>query len=168
MRFNEIGYDFEVMDEVPFGYEVWNINPIIREEGIYIPFCRLKPFQRFEGGRDIEPKSLKAVKIETVKRYMEHPVEKLSVTKEIERYIEKASVKKVEGIYISTWDDNTKIQSNATVDLWTGEVKIGAHRFDYDFDSMRLDALTGEYVQINGFEFPCNRKNESKSSYWYE
>lgn len=168
MKFNDSGYDFDVMNDIPMGYEVWNIRPIVREDGVYIPFCRLKPIQRFEGGRDIEPKTLKAVKIENVKRYMENSDDKLSVTMEIQRYIDKASITKAEAVYISLWDDSTKVQSHATVNLWTGEIKINDHVFDYDFDNMNLDSLTGEYIQLNDFVFPCNRKNEGENSYWYE
>ena len=45
---------------------------------------------------------------------------------------------KVNGLYVSEWDDGIEIQSEAVIDLKTKEVTIGKHLYDYDFDSMDL------------------------------
>lgn len=55
---------YEIVDEVPLGYTIWNIG-VNAPEG-YLPFCRLSRHQRFEGGRDIETDTLKAMKVEGV------------------------------------------------------------------------------------------------------
>lgn len=41
---------------------------------------------------------------------------------------------KVNGLYVSEWDDGIEIQSEAVIDLETKEVTIGKHLYDYDFD----------------------------------
>lgn len=55
---------FRVFDnptDIPKGYQVWNIGNY-KPKG-YIPYCRLKTIQPFEGGRDIEADTLLALKI---------------------------------------------------------------------------------------------------------
>ena len=56
-------HTFEIVDFVPLGYEVWNIGSQNMPYG-YLPLCRLKMVQPFDGGRDIETGTLKAIKIE--------------------------------------------------------------------------------------------------------
>ena len=65
---DQFGEDvFELVNEVPLGYTVWNIgcksNGGHMTDG-YLPLCRMKRDQPFEGGRAIEPDTLKAIKIE--------------------------------------------------------------------------------------------------------
>lgn len=83
---------------------------------------------------------------------------------------------KVNGLYVSEWDDGIKIQSEAVIDLETKEVTIGKHLYDYDFDELDLQILDREYVVIGGIEYPCCRlelpfhckKGEEDKMYWYE
>lgn len=67
MEPNKIWLDhhlFEVVDQIPLGYEIWNIgNNMIKG---YIPFCRLKANQPFNGAKCIEADTLKAMKVEGV------------------------------------------------------------------------------------------------------
>jgi hypothetical protein len=51
---------YEVVTEPPLGYIIWNIGDNAPEG--YLPFCRLKFMQPFEGGREIESDTLKAIK----------------------------------------------------------------------------------------------------------
>ena len=51
---------YEVVTEPPLGYIIWNIGDNAPEG--YLPFCRLKFMQPFEGGREIESDTLKAMK----------------------------------------------------------------------------------------------------------
>lgn len=71
---DQFGEDvFELVNEVPLGYTVWNIgcksNGGHMTDG-YLPLCRLKRDQPFEGGRAIEPDTLKAIKIEGADKVM--------------------------------------------------------------------------------------------------
>ena len=56
-------YTYEVVEEVPLGYHIWNIGKQHAPEG-YLPFCRLSSKQPFPGGRSIEVDTLKALKCE--------------------------------------------------------------------------------------------------------
>lgn len=51
---------FELVEEFPLGYHIWNIGKNMRDG--YLPLCRLRPVQPFPGGREIEPDTLKAIK----------------------------------------------------------------------------------------------------------
>ena len=53
-------YRFQIVDECPLGYHVWNI-PANSIPG-YLPFCRLNSYQRFTGGRQVDTETLKAVR----------------------------------------------------------------------------------------------------------
>ena len=53
-------YRFQIVDECPLGYHVWNI-PANSIPG-YLPFCRLNSYQRFAGGQQVDTETLKAVR----------------------------------------------------------------------------------------------------------
>ena len=75
---------------------------------------------------------------------------------------------KVNGLYVSEWDDCIEIQSEAVIDLETKEVTIGKHLYDYDFDSMDLEILNRAFIVIDGEEYPCCVKGSADGDYWYE
>ena len=62
MRFEHEGHKYEEVRTIPRGYEIWNIGN--HAPPGYIPLCRLKAIQPFEGCREIEPDTLKAIKAE--------------------------------------------------------------------------------------------------------
>ena len=63
MKFLKVGEDtFEVLNTVPLGYKIWNIGRNMPDG--YLPFCRLKAVQPFEGAQCVETDSLKAVRTE--------------------------------------------------------------------------------------------------------
>lgn len=54
---------YEIVEEVPVGYLVWNIGENAPEG--YLPLCRPShKHDRYSGLRDIDPDSLKAIKVE--------------------------------------------------------------------------------------------------------
>ena len=55
-------HTFEIVEEVPHGYEIWNIGKNMIDG--YLPLCRLSQYQPFPGGRQIEGDTLKAIQIE--------------------------------------------------------------------------------------------------------
>lgn len=57
-------HTFELVDSVPRGYMIWSIGKNMIDG--YLPLCRLKrpSEQPFEGGRAIEPDTLKAIKVD--------------------------------------------------------------------------------------------------------
>ena len=60
MKIQSCEHDFEVVEEVPYGYQIWNIGKNMVDG--YLPLCRLCPQQPFPGGRSIEVDTLKAIK----------------------------------------------------------------------------------------------------------
>lgn len=61
---------YEVVTEPPRGYIIWNIGDNAPEG--YLPFCKLKFMQPFEGGREIEPDTLKAMKCDGARNLSRH------------------------------------------------------------------------------------------------
>ena len=53
------GNIYEIVHEFPLGYVVWNIGIHIDRD--YIPLCRIKMIQPFEGAREIDKSALKAL-----------------------------------------------------------------------------------------------------------
>lgn len=84
-RFSE--NTFQLVDEVPLGYMVWNIGKHMAPG--YPPLCRMKYLQPFYGAQQIETDTLKAIKVDGAEYVMKAvswagplPVEQM------ERYIE--------------------------------------------------------------------------------
>ncbi len=76
---------FELVDYVPSGYEIWNIGKNMING--YLPLCRLSQSQPFEGGRNIEADTLKAIKIEGAQTVLAAVGYGLATVEEMERYI---------------------------------------------------------------------------------
>ena len=53
------GNIFEIIDAVPYGYMIWNIGDNMPDG--YIPLCRLEASQPFDGARNIQTDTLKAI-----------------------------------------------------------------------------------------------------------
>lgn len=79
---------FQLVDEFPLGYMVWNIGKHMAPG--YLPLCRMKYIQPFDGARQIEPDTLKAIKVDGAEHIMKAVswAGPLSVA-QMERYIEK-------------------------------------------------------------------------------
>lgn len=86
---------YEVVDEVPLGYVIWNIGPNNAPQG-YIPFCRPAHRQRFEGGREIDPDTLKAVKADGAADIMLSVGHGQDTPRKMEQYIKRYSCSKTE------------------------------------------------------------------------
>lgn len=78
---------FELVDQIPYGYEVWNIGKNMIDG--YLPLCRLSPHQPFPGGRSIETDTLKAIKVDSAQIILAAMSIGPKTVKEMERYIEK-------------------------------------------------------------------------------
>ena len=67
---NTIEYDgkiFEIINCIPLGYQIWNIGEFI--DG-YLPLCKLKQIQPFEGCTEIETDTLKAIKVDGAQKIL--------------------------------------------------------------------------------------------------
>ena len=63
MPYIEVNGDrFEIVESVPLGYQIWNIGSNMPAG--YLPLCRVKQIQPFNGCTEIETDTLKAVKAE--------------------------------------------------------------------------------------------------------
>ena len=85
ITFNE--REFEIVDYVPVGYEVWHIGKNMVDG--YLPLCRLASQQPFPGGRTIDVHTLKAIKVDSAQIILAAMGIGPKTVKEMERYIEK-------------------------------------------------------------------------------
>lgn len=82
-------YVFEVVESVPVGYQIWNIGKNMIDG--YLPLCKLKECQSFEGGRSIEVDTLKAIKIDGAQTILAAIGGGQDTIKSMERYIKRYS-----------------------------------------------------------------------------
>ena len=87
---------FEIVDTFPMGYQIWLIGNNMSKG--YLPLCRMSSIQEFEGGRNIEIDTLKAIKVEGADKimnashiidYVTKSIYNKSMIFKIEKYIEK-------------------------------------------------------------------------------
>lgn len=82
-----IGRVFELVDFIPLGYEIWNIGEHMPDG--YLPLCRLKAVQPFPGGREIEPNTLKAIKLDGAQTVLQAAALGLGTIEKAEKYLKK-------------------------------------------------------------------------------
>ena len=63
-------YQFEVVDKIPFNYQIWHVNKSLIEG--YIPLIQLSQYQDFAGGRNINTETMKAIKCEDYAEIMDN------------------------------------------------------------------------------------------------
>ncbi len=78
-------HTFQLVDFVPFGYEIWNIGKNMPKD--YLPLCRLSAYQPFPGGRNIEVDTLKAIKIKGAQLILDAIGYGAKTIEDMERYI---------------------------------------------------------------------------------
>ena len=78
---------FTVVKVAPLGYGIWNIGKYAPEG--YVPFCRLKSVQPFDGCREIETDTLRAVKSEHWDVIMDAVGYGPATLDEMEKYVKK-------------------------------------------------------------------------------
>lgn len=82
-----VSHTFELVESVPPGYLIWNIGKNMADG--YLPLCRLCAAQPFQGGRNIEGDTLKAVKCEGAQVILEAAGYGPETLDGMERYIER-------------------------------------------------------------------------------
>lgn len=92
MKIQSCGHTFEVVEEVPDGYMVWNIGKNMVDG--YLPLCRLSARQPFPGGRSIEAGTLKAIKANGAQTILAAVGYGPSTVKEMENHIAKYAQRK--------------------------------------------------------------------------
>jgi hypothetical protein len=83
---------FEVVEEVPYGYQIWNIGKNMIDG--YLPFCRLSSSRPFAGGMSIEADTLKAIKVDGAQTILAAVGYGPCTIKEMEDHISKYSKRK--------------------------------------------------------------------------
>ena len=78
---------FEIVDRVPCGYTIWNIGKNMVDG--YLPLCRLKAVQPFQGGREIEVDTLKAIKVDGAQIILEAVGGGQNTPEQMEAYIKR-------------------------------------------------------------------------------
>lgn len=101
---------FEVVDKVPHGYMIWHIGSNMVDG--YLPLCRLKAVQPFEGGRSIEPDTLKAIKLDGAQIVLKAMGD---TKKDMERYVKKYSKSKTP--YVARRVERAKAALEAMKDI---------------------------------------------------
>ena len=76
---------FEIVENAPLGYEIWNIGENIVDG--YLPFCRIAKNQTFAGGRNIETDTLKAVKCDGAQIILDAISSGIDTIPKMEKYI---------------------------------------------------------------------------------
>ena len=89
MRAYEEGYAylFEIVDYIPAGYEIWNIGKNMADG--YLPICRLKNPQPYEGCMEIDRETLKAIKLDGAQTVLTAIYFGPKRPKDFERYIKR-------------------------------------------------------------------------------
>lgn len=78
---------FEIVKSVPAGYEIWGIGKNMVDG--YLPLCKLKEEQPYEGGRLVDPDTLKAIKLEGAQTVLAAIYFGPHTVKGFERYIKR-------------------------------------------------------------------------------
>lgn len=82
-------HTFEIVESVPKGYMIWNIGKNMVDG--YLPLCKLKNVQPFEGGREIDATALKAIKCEGAQTVLSAIGGGQDTIEKMERYIKRYS-----------------------------------------------------------------------------
>ena len=84
--------EFELVNEIPIGYTIWNVGYISNGGYMidgYLPLCRLKQIQPFEGGREIETDTLKAIKVDGADKIMDAFIRGFTSVDKMESYVKR-------------------------------------------------------------------------------
>ena len=92
MKIKSGKHEFELVDSVPRGYIIWNIGKNMVDG--YLPLCRLRMIQPFEGGRSIETDTLKAIKCDGAQKILAAIGGGQNTVEKMERYIKRYSSSK--------------------------------------------------------------------------
>jgi hypothetical protein len=79
---NDGEHIFELVDHVPLGYSIWNIGKNMPDG--YLPFCRIIP-----GTDNIEPDTLKAIKLDDAQIILSAIGGGVNTIKKMERYLKR-------------------------------------------------------------------------------
>lgn len=85
--YNFVTNTYEVVNEVPLGFMIWNIGHCAPEG--YLPLCRPARLQRWPGARDIEPDTLKAMKVDGAQEILAAVGGGCQTLAQMEEYVEK-------------------------------------------------------------------------------
>lgn len=78
---------FEIVEEFPLGYEIWNIGENMLDG--YLPLCRLSSKQPFDGGRCIETDTLKAIRCDGAQIILDAVHGGTDTLESMERYVKR-------------------------------------------------------------------------------
>ena len=88
-------HEFELVDSVPYGgYLIWNIGKNMIDG--YLPLCQLSGRQPFDGGREINQRTLKAIKVDGAQTILAAIGRGQGTIQEMETYIKRYKNSKVE------------------------------------------------------------------------
>ena len=76
---------FELVDELPLGYQFWNIGRNMPDG--YLPLCRMAAVQPFEGARNIEVDTLKAVRLEGAQTVLRASIRGFGTVEEMKQFV---------------------------------------------------------------------------------
>lgn len=86
-------HSYALVSEVPPGYTVWNIGAHNMAPG-YLPLCRLSLHQPFPGACQIDPDSLKAIRVDGAEFVLNAIGRGHDTSEKMERYIKRYAFSK--------------------------------------------------------------------------
>ena len=89
-KFGAPNHTFEIVEEIPLGYMIWNIGPQNMTDN-YLPLCRKAFLQPHDGARNIDPDTLKAIFVEGADIILSAIGDDNDTLPKMERYIAKNS-----------------------------------------------------------------------------
>lgn len=89
-KFGFPNHTFEIVEEIPLGYMIWNIGPQNMIDN-YLPLCRKAFLQPFDGARNIDSDALKAIYVEGADVILSAIGDDNDTLPKMERYIAKNS-----------------------------------------------------------------------------
>lgn len=95
-KYTHTTHTYEVVEEIPLGYLIWNIGHCAPEG--YLPLCRPAAHQPFPGGRSIDPDTLKAIKIDGAEDILAAVGHGQDTLPEMERYVRRYRNSKTEWV----------------------------------------------------------------------
>lgn len=87
---------YEIVEEISLGYMIWNIGKNAPEG--YLPLCRPAQYQPYPGSRNIDPDSLKAIKIDGAETILAAIGRGQETLPEMEQYVKRCRNSKTDWV----------------------------------------------------------------------
>lgn len=149
---------FEVVNNLPLGYHIWHIGKHMPVG--YIPLCKYKAKQPFEGCTEIEPDTLKAISLENAERILSKveaegkKIERTSLLGEVKEYFNKLRQKKI-------WSNS--LIANLVHQLYNLKPKAFYADGNWDLYKEGYNDCINDVIDLFEKAESCNEKSDVKN-----